>query len=117
MSIEVQTYIDAVEDERRSLLLNFQAIILRLCPEAAIKISYQIPSYKVPTGWVFLGYWKQGVSIYTGYSQGLADFRAKHPRIKTGKGSVNFRLKDEIPWQDVETLIADALYRGATPAN
>jgi uncharacterized protein YdhG (YjbR/CyaY superfamily) len=109
MNADVQLYIDAIADARRDILLRLQDTILRHFPEADIKISYQIPSYKVKTGWVFLGYWKQGVSIYVGYLPMLTEFKAKYPKIKTGKGSINLKLTDEIPWEYIEQLIKHAL--------
>ena len=109
MNAEVLGYIDYVTDERRGLLLKLQKIILHNYPDALVRISYGIVNYKLPTGWTFLSYWKQGVSLHVGYLPLLADFKTKYPKIKTGKGSINFKLKDEIPWEYIESLIKQAM--------
>jgi uncharacterized protein YdhG (YjbR/CyaY superfamily) len=111
MNTEIQQYIDSVIDERRILFLKLHHIILKLYPGIEPKISYRMPWYKSKTGWIFLGYWKLGVSLYVGYLEELDNFKAKHPKIKTGKGSINLKLTEEIPWQDIEEVIQKALER------
>jgi len=113
MNTEVQAYIDSVADARRELFLKLHDIIQQNFPEAAGKISYQIVGYKVKNGWVYLGYWKQGVSIHVGYLPMLADFKAKYPKIKAGKGCINLKLKDEIPWEFIEQVIIKAMRESA----
>jgi uncharacterized protein YdhG (YjbR/CyaY superfamily) len=105
MGSGVQEYINKVSDQRRELLLRLQKLILDLYPESEIKISYGVIEYKIATGKVWLGYWKQGVSLYTGAISKVAEIKEKHPGIKTGKGCLNFKLKDIIPLQDVNELI------------
>jgi uncharacterized protein YdhG (YjbR/CyaY superfamily) len=109
MSKEIQDYIDSVQDERRILFLKLHELVFKLFPEVKIKISYQMPFYTTTKGWLFLGYWKQGVSLHVGYLDELDNFRLKHPKIKTGKGSINLKLTDEIPWKDVGLVINKAL--------
>jgi hypothetical protein len=45
---------------------------------------------------VALGYWKGGVSVCTNDPHHVAEFKAEYPEIKTGKGSINFKLTDEV---------------------
>ncbi len=109
MNEGVQRYIDAVQDERRSLFDMLQALILRLYPDAEVVLSYQVPTYKVKRGWVALGYWRQGVSLYTNGPHNIAEFKAQHPAIKTGKGSINFKVKDVVPVAALERVIRHAV--------
>jgi uncharacterized protein YdhG (YjbR/CyaY superfamily) len=111
MHKDMQRYIDSVQDERRNLMLKLQELILHHFPEAKMRISYQIPKYETKTGWMFLGYWKLGVSMYVGYLDELDNFKQKNPKIKTGKGSINLKLTDQIAWSDIVNIITKAMER------
>ncbi|HPT72025.1 MAG TPA: DUF1801 domain-containing protein [Candidatus Cloacimonadota bacterium] len=106
---EIRTYIDSTQDDRRELFLELHELIIKLFPDVNIKISYKLPFYTTTKGWIFLGYWKQGVSIYPGIIPSLEEFRKNNPKIKMGKGSINLKLKDEIPWQAIENVIREAM--------
>jgi uncharacterized protein YdhG (YjbR/CyaY superfamily) len=106
MDPEVQSYIDAIPERQRGLFDRLQGLILELYPNAEIKISYRIPSYKVGRRRVYLGLWKGGVSLH---AISVADFKQQHPSIKTGRGSLNFKLTDEVPEGDVREVIRRAL--------
>ena len=110
MNEHVQRYIDAVVDERRALYDRLHALIMDLYPDARAVISYQVPMYKTKSGWIALGYWKKGVSLYTGV-QPMAEFKAEHPHIKTGKGSINFKVTDVVPQPAVQKVITQCMER------
>ncbi len=109
MNDEVQRYIDAVTDSRRALMERLQAIILALYPQATVKLWYRIPAYHLPTGWVALGYWKQGVSLYTNGPAHLAAFKAAHPKKRLRKGSINFSINAPLPEDDIRIVITHAM--------
>jgi uncharacterized protein YdhG (YjbR/CyaY superfamily) len=109
MDEAVQRYIDAIPADRRPLFDRLQALILELYPDAEVVISYQIPTYKARGGRVSLGLWRDGVSLYTTGPQHIERFKSRHPAIKTGKASLNFRLTDELPEQDVRQVVESAI--------
>jgi uncharacterized protein YdhG (YjbR/CyaY superfamily) len=109
MNEDVQHYIDQVQDERRSLFDRLQALIFSLCPDATVVMSYQVPTYRFMRGWVALGYWKKGVSLYTNGPHNIAQFKAAYPDIKTGKGSINFKVADELPVAALEQVVRHAV--------
>ncbi|MBX7235750.1 MAG: DUF1801 domain-containing protein [Caldilineales bacterium] len=108
MTESVQSYIASVTDERRQLFDRLQALILGLYPEAEIMLSYGVPSYKLPTGRVHLGYWKHGVSVYPG-SGPIPAFQAACPTIKTSKGTISLKLNDAIPTEALTAAIRAAV--------
>lgn len=57
---------------------------------------------------MYLGLWKEGVSLHAVRKELIAEFRRRHPSIKTGKGSLNFRLTDEFPEAAVREVIRGA---------
>ncbi len=109
MNAEIDNYIEAVTDERQELFKRLQSIILRLYPAANIRLSYKIPTYRIESRWVALGYWKDGVSIYTNNTDHIAQFKARYPTVKTGKASINFKMTDGIPIDAVESVIKHAM--------
>jgi uncharacterized protein YdhG (YjbR/CyaY superfamily) len=111
MDNAVRVYIDAIAPEHRPLFDRLHRLILEAHPEAAVVISYQIPTYKVGRRRLFLGAWKHGVSIY-GWDQGHdAGFTARHPRLKTGRGTLQLRPEDAagIPDDEFRDLVRGAL--------
>ncbi len=109
MNPEVQTYFEAAPEAFKPLFLRFQNLILQLYPQAEITLSYKIPTYRYGRGWVALGFRKDGVSLYTCGLPNIADFKAKHPQIKSGAGCLNFRLRDSIPEEDLIRVIHNAM--------
>ncbi len=116
MTAEFRDYVDAVTDDRRKVILHLHATILRLYPEAEQKISYRILMHRMQPGWVGLGYWKGGVTLYSEAIPMIAEFKRKHPAIKTGKGCINFKASDVLPQQDLEQVIRFAMEPGKHPA-
>ena len=108
MNKDVQRYIDAVPDDRKPLFERLQALILGLYPEAEIVISYQVPHYRAKSGGVALGYWKKGVSVYVG-TRPIAEFKVRYPAIKTGKGSINFKVTDAVPVAALKKVVRHAI--------
>jgi uncharacterized protein YdhG (YjbR/CyaY superfamily) len=102
MDNAVQEYVDAIAPEHRPLFDRLHRLILEAHPDAAVAISYKIPTYKVGRRRLFLGAWKHGVSIY-GWDQGHdAGFTARHPRLKTGRGTLQLRPDDAAGISDDE---------------
>jgi uncharacterized protein YdhG (YjbR/CyaY superfamily) len=102
-------YQDSVQDARRQLFDRLQALVLGMYPGAELKVSYGILLHRVGKGWVGLGFWKEGVSVYTSVPSAVAAFRAGHPGIKTGKGSINFRLTDKVPVAALRRVVRAAI--------
>jgi uncharacterized protein YdhG (YjbR/CyaY superfamily) len=109
MNQDVQRFIDAIPEDRRPLFDQLQALVLELYPEAEVKISYGILMYKHGPGWVGLGYWKGGVSVYTNGAHHLAAFKAGHPEFKTGVGSIRFPVSKSLPVEAVISVIQHAM--------
>jgi uncharacterized protein YdhG (YjbR/CyaY superfamily) len=91
MDDAVRAYIDAIAPEHRPLFDRLHRLVLEARPEAAVVLSYQMPTYKVGRQRLFLAVWSHGVSIY-GWQQGRdAGFTARHPELKTSKGTIRLR--------------------------
>lgn len=106
---ELEDYFDAVPPGRKALLEQLHGLILSLYPDALVDLSYRMPTYRVGHGWVAIANQKHYVSLYTCGEQHLADFRAAHPEIPTGKGCINFKPDAKLPATAVTQVIRHAI--------
>jgi uncharacterized protein YdhG (YjbR/CyaY superfamily) len=107
----VRDYIDGIAPEHRPLFDRLHRLVLEVHPEAALVLSYQMPTYKAGDRRLFLGVWKHGVSVY-GWDQGRdAGFIARHPELKTSKGTIQLRPDQAagIPDDEFRDLVRAAL--------
>ncbi len=109
MNEDVRRFIGSIPADQRAQFDELQTLILRLYPQAEVVLSYHVPTYRTKSGWVALGYRKGGVSLYTNGPHNLAEFKADQPRIKTGKGSINFVAGEPVPLASVEKVIRHAM--------
>jgi uncharacterized protein YdhG (YjbR/CyaY superfamily) len=94
MDDAVRDYIDAIAPEHRPLFDRLHRLILEVHPDAAVVLSYQIPTYKVGRRRLFLGVWRHGVSVY-GWQEGRdGGFTARHPEFRTSTGTIRLRPDD-----------------------
>ena len=111
MDDAVRDYIDAIPSEHRPLFDRLHRLVLEAHPDAAVVLSYQIPTYKVGRHRLFLGVWKHGVSVY-GWQEGRdAGFSELHPELRTSKGTIRLRPADAagIPDDEFRDLARAAL--------
>ncbi|MBV9204418.1 MAG: DUF1801 domain-containing protein [Actinobacteria bacterium] len=100
----VERYIDGVEPAYRPLFDRIHRLILTAHPEADVVLSYAIPTYKVGRRRLYLGAWQHGVSLY-GWGQGRdGGFAARHPELRTSKGTIRLRPQDAAALADEEFL-------------
>ena len=111
MEDAVREYIEAIPAEHRPLFDRLHRLVLEARPDAAVVLSYKMPTYKVGRRRLFVGAWKHGVSIY-GWDRGRdAGFTARHPELQTGKGTIRLRPEDAagIPDDEFRDLVRAAL--------
>ena len=102
MDDAVRDYIDAIPSEHRPLFDRLHRLVLEARPDAAVVLSYQIPTYKVGRRRLFLGVWRHGVSVY-GWQEGRdAGFSERHPELRTSKGTIRLRPADAAAISDDE---------------
>ncbi len=68
-----------------------------------------MPTYEAGEGWVAAANQKNCISLYTCSAEHLESFKRKHPKIKTGKGCINFKDSDDIPINDLIPVIKSAM--------
>ncbi len=120
MDEAVRDYIAAVPAAHRALFDRIHGLIVAAYPDAAVVLSYKMPTYKLGGRRLYVGAWKHGVSIY-GWDKGRdAGFVERHPELKTSTGTIRLRPQDAAGLADEELrdLVRAALGpgSGADPA-
>jgi uncharacterized protein YdhG (YjbR/CyaY superfamily) len=115
MDDAVRDYIDAIDPAHRALFDRVHGLILEVHPDAGVVLSYKIPTYVVGRRRIHLGVWRHGVSLYGIGQEGIGAFTARHPDLRTSKGTIQLRPDDAagITDDELRDLIRAALDQGA----
>jgi uncharacterized protein YdhG (YjbR/CyaY superfamily) len=109
MSKQVQQYFSQIPAERNERIQILHFLIVNLYPEAEVDMTYKMPTYKVGDAWVALANQKNYISLYTCGYHHIESFKENYPKIKTGKGCINFRDKDPLPVEDIKEVVRHAI--------
>jgi uncharacterized protein YdhG (YjbR/CyaY superfamily) len=111
MDEAVRAYIEAIAPQNRPLFDRFHRLILEEYRDADVVLSYRIPTYKVGGHRLHVGVWKHGVSIYGSRHGDESGFVARHPELRTSKGTIQLRPQDAdaIADDELRDLIRSAL--------
>lgn len=102
---DVDTYIAQFPSEVQAILTRIRGIVRECAPDAVESISYGMPGYKLN---------KKPLVYYAGYAKhiglyatptGHEAFAAELAGYKQGKGSVQFPLDQEMPWDLIERIV------------
>lgn len=103
-------YLARVPDRRSERFAALRELVRSLYPDARESMRYKIPTYeREQGGWVALANQKQYISFYTCSPEHIAPFKSLYPDIKTGKGCINFRDRDEFAIEDLAPVIRSAM--------
>jgi uncharacterized protein YdhG (YjbR/CyaY superfamily) len=111
MDEAVRAYIDGIDPAHRPLFDRVHRLILAAHPDAAVVLSYQMPTYKVGRRRLCVGAWQHGISIYGWQQDRDAGFTDRHPELRTSKGTIRLRPQDAAGITDDELggLVGGAL--------
>lgn len=109
MPAAFQAYLSPLPPERKAVLAQLHRLILSLYPDAEITMQYRMPTYRAGEGWVAIANQKHYVSLYTCGACHIAEFRKKHPQIRTGKGCINFKPGDILPETEIKQVVSHAM--------
>ena len=98
----VREYVEAIAPEQRPLFDRLHRLVLEVHPEAAVVLSYKMPTYKAGRRRMFLATWAHGVSIYGWDRARDGGFVARHPHLKTSTGTLQLRPADAVGISDDE---------------
>jgi len=99
---DAQEFVDAIPVERRPLFDRVHGLIVDVCPDAHLMLSYGMPTFAAGRYRLYVGVWRHGLSFY-GWSSGAdAGFSERHPELLSGRGTMKLRPKDAAGIDDEE---------------
>jgi uncharacterized protein YdhG (YjbR/CyaY superfamily) len=99
---EVADYIAAIAPEHRDLFDRVHRLVLDACPDATVRLSYQMPTYQVGKRRLHVATWRHGVSIYGWQATGDGGLTERHPELRSGRGTIRLRSDDASAVSDDE---------------
>jgi uncharacterized protein YdhG (YjbR/CyaY superfamily) len=113
---EIDQYLDALDEPRRSTLARLRQTILDILPEAEQGISYSMPAFKV-RGKTIAGFaaFKNHLSYLPHSGSVFPELQDELEGYVTSTGALRFAIDEPLPAPLVEKLIAVRL-RQAFPA-
>ena len=101
----VEDYILSFPSEVQVILLKIRTIVLEIAPNAVESINYGMPAYKTnQKPLVYFAAYKNHIGLYA-TPQGHLQFQEQLSKYKQGKGSVQFPLNQEIPFNLIEEIV------------
>ena len=101
----IDQYIETFPSEVQTHLRKIRALILEIAPDAEEAMAYGMPGYKTHgKPLVYYAGYKNHIGLYA-LPAGHAAFAAELAGYKQGKGSVQFPLNKQIPFELIERII------------
>lgn len=103
----IDEYIDGYPQKVKDILTKIRKIIQEAAPEAKEAISYQMPTFKWNGNLIHFAGFKNHIGLYPTPS-GIESFKEEIAPYRSGKGSIQFPLDQEIPYDLIQKIV---LYR------
>ena len=101
----IDHYITDAPAEVKQILINIRCLISEIAPEAVSCIAYNMPAFKYhKKPLVYFAAFKNHIGFYALPSGNVA-FQKELTKYKTGKGSIQFPLDQEIPYDLIGQLV------------
>ena len=92
-------------EETQEILENLKNFIQNLLPESELCINYGIPTFKMKgKNVIHFGGFKNHIGWYPS-SEAIEIFDEKLKKYKTSKGTVQFPLQEELPFDLIQEIV------------
>jgi uncharacterized protein YdhG (YjbR/CyaY superfamily) len=103
--LTVDHYLSHLENDIKDKMSKIREIIISVAPQATECIAYCMPAFKLHNKpLVYFAAFKNHIGFYALPSGNLA-FQAELSNYKTGKGSIQFPLDKEIPYDLIAQIV------------
>ncbi len=100
-----EEYISQSNNDVQDLLKKIRNIVLTVVPEAVESISYGMPAYRLnKKPLIYFAAFKNHIGLYS-TPDGQKAFEKELSGYKQGKGSVQFPLNQEIPFELIKEIV------------
>jgi uncharacterized protein YdhG (YjbR/CyaY superfamily) len=103
-SIAIDEYILKFPPETQKILNQIRDVIKLAAPEATETFSYQMPTFKLKENLVHFAAYKHHIGFYPTPS-GIKAFKNEISGYKWAKGSVQFPIDKEIPYELISKIV------------
>ncbi|GIP46203.1 hypothetical protein J45TS6_46620 [Paenibacillus sp. J45TS6] len=100
----VDEYISQFPAEIQEILQKLRKVIKEAAPHAVEKISYQMPTFALSGNLVHYAAFKNHIGFYPAPS-GIEAFKEELSGYKGAKGSVQFPLNQELPYELISRIV------------
>lgn len=100
----IDSYISEFPESVRAKLQQMRETIQKAAPNAVEKISYGIPTFAVHKNLVHFAAFKNHIGLYA-LPKTTPELSEELKRYKTGRGSVQFPLSEDLPLGLIEKLV------------
>lgn len=97
-------YISQFPAEIQEILQKLRKVIKEAAPDAVEKISYQMPTFALSGNLVHYAAFKNHIGFYPAPS-GIEAFKEELSGYKGAKGSVQFPLNQELPYELISRIV------------
>ncbi len=101
----IDAYIATFPEATQAILTELRQVIHAAAPEAAEKISYQMPTFYLQGNLVHFAAFQHHIGLYPGAS-GVAAFTEKLADYKTSKGTIQFPTDQPLPYDLIREIVA-----------
>ena len=92
-------------EETQEILENLKNIIQNLLPKSELCINYGIPTFKIKgKNVIHFGGFRNHIGLYPS-SEAIEIFAEKLKKYKTSKGTVQFPLTEELPFDLIQEIV------------
>ena len=100
-----EEYILQFPKDVQIILKKIREIVLKTTPNAIESISYGMPAFKLlGKPLVYFAGYKNHIGFYA-LPSGNKAFQKELANYKTGKGSIQFPISEEIPWKLIHDIV------------
>ena len=100
----IDAYIAQFDPEVQRKLNGIRQVISEAAPDASQKISYQMPTFWLNGNLVHFAAFKNHIGFYP-TPKAIEDFADELAVYKTAKGSIQFPIKDEPPYDLISRIV------------
>ena len=100
----IDAYIAGFDPEIQTKLNKMRQVIHQAAPDATEKISYQMPTFWLYGNLVHFAAFKNHIGFYP-TPKAIEDFAGELAIYKTAKGSIQFPIKEEPPYDLVRRMV------------
>lgn len=100
----IDEYIQGFPEATQTILQKLRSTIHTAAPEATEAMAYGIPTFKLNGNLVHFGGFKDHTSFFPG-AEPIEVFADKLKKFKTSKGTIQFPLDVEIPYDLISEIV------------